>query len=330
MAFVKLDCGILNSTLWVDRDAREVFITALLMAEPFQLEQPTAQLNVRNLDEAGWEAPPGWYGMVQAAGIGIIHRSGIEQERGLAALERLGCPEPDSRSREYEGRRLVRVDGGYLVLNFDKYRRKDHSAAERSRRYRERKASRVAPITSRVATRSTTQAEAEVEADAYKDKSTALVTLSRDASHPTSMEKRSNGKALSATAVIDELHAVGQQTAQRQTKEAFRGVMVKILFAYWATRLGHDKALLDSKRRQVLARRLAENGDNLSELLYAVDGALRDEWTMGRANNSQRKYDGVETIFRDREQVERFAGSIPAHKAGTPHPMAIKYGSAHE
>ncbi len=167
MAFVKLDCGILNSTLWVDRDAREVFITALLMAVPGELDAPTPQLEVNALKETGWAVPPGWYGLVPAAGIGIVQRCGLEESRGLAALERLGSPEPSSRTREFDGRRLVRIDGGYVVLNFDKYRQKDHSAAERSRRYREKKAaSRVSPHTSRVATRSVTQAEADAEAQA--------------------------------------------------------------------------------------------------------------------------------------------------------------------
>src|SRR5439155_9825123 len=175
MAFVKLDCGILNSTIWMDRDAREVFITALLMALPDELTEPAPQLEIRSLKETGYVVPPGWYGFVPAAGVGILRQAGMDRKRGLAALERLGNPEPDSRSKEYGGRRLVRVDGGFVVLNFVKYRERDHTAAERSRRYRERlKAkeelgvSRVAAITPRVASRSVTQAEADAEADKSK------------------------------------------------------------------------------------------------------------------------------------------------------------------
>lgn len=185
MAFVKLDCGILNSTIWVDRDAREVFITALLMAEPKELESPQPQLEVKAIRETGWSVPPGWYGMVPAAGIGIVRRSGVDEERGIAALERLGSPEPDSRSQDFDGRRLVRVDGGYVVLNFDKYRQKDHSAAERSRRYRERKkASRVSSGSPRVASRSATQAEAQAEAQAYPEAEEAFGVGYRELGSP--------------------------------------------------------------------------------------------------------------------------------------------------
>jgi hypothetical protein len=144
--YVKLDCGILNSTLWFERDAREVFITALLMAEPYELTEPTAQIEVSSLDLTGWMVPPGWYGFVPAAGVGIIHRAGIDEARGRAALELLCAPELSSRSPEHDGRRLARVDGGYLVLNFIKYREKDATTAERSRRWRERQKARKSTV----------------------------------------------------------------------------------------------------------------------------------------------------------------------------------------
>jgi hypothetical protein len=139
MSFVKLDCGILDSTLWIDREARELFITALLMAVPVEFKDVRRQLEVRTLEETGFEVPPGEYGFVAAAGQGIVRRAGMDLEIGLSALERLGAPEPDSRTPDFEGRRLVRVAGGYVVLNFRLYRDKDHTAAERMRRYREKR-----------------------------------------------------------------------------------------------------------------------------------------------------------------------------------------------
>ena len=139
MAFVKLDCGILDSTIWFDPDARILFITAMLMAAPYELTESVPAIAIRTLDQTGFVVPPGWYGRIKASGIGIISRSKapITEEQGLSALERLASPEPVSSSVEFEGRRLVRVDGGFLVLNFAKYREKDHTAAERSKRYRE-------------------------------------------------------------------------------------------------------------------------------------------------------------------------------------------------
>ena len=139
MAFVKLDAGILNSTIWVLRPDLEIFITALLMAYPVELTEPTPTIKIRTLDDDDFVIPPGWYGMVEAAGPGLVDRARIDIADGMKALERLASPEPDSRSQDFEGRRLVRVDGGYIVLNFMRYRDKDHTAAERQRRLRERR-----------------------------------------------------------------------------------------------------------------------------------------------------------------------------------------------
>ena len=168
MAYVKLDCGMLTSTIWMDRQAREVFITALLMAEPAQFDEPIQEIATRSLDYTGWVAPSGWYGFVPAANVGIIRFAGLAEEEGLQALERLASPDLGSRSQKFEGRRLIRVDHGYLVLNYDFYRQKDHTAAERQRRFRERKALRVMSLTSRVTSRDVTQAEAEAKAKAKK------------------------------------------------------------------------------------------------------------------------------------------------------------------
>jgi len=181
MAFVKLDCGILNSTLWVEREPRDVFITALLMAQPIEIREPMPQFEVRSLEQTGFVVPPGWYGFVQAAGPGIVRMSMADQAAGMDALEKLGAPDPESRSSDFEGRRLVRVDGGYVVLNYMKYRDKDMGAAVRSARYRERKAQQAsASVTrdtntvTRDASRSVTKEEAEAEEEKRSTRSRLL------------------------------------------------------------------------------------------------------------------------------------------------------------
>jgi hypothetical protein len=143
MAFVKLDCGILRSTLWLDRDCREIFITALLMAEPREFDAPQQQLATRTLELTGYSVPPDWYGFVAAAGVGIIGAAGLERETGMLALEKLASPDLESRSQDFDGRRLIRIDGGYLVLNFMKYRDRDYTGAARAQRYRERRANKA-------------------------------------------------------------------------------------------------------------------------------------------------------------------------------------------
>jgi hypothetical protein len=120
------------------------------MAEPREFPNPIAQIEVDSLELTGWSAPPGWYGYVPAAGVGIIVRCGVDKEAGIAGLRRLGSPELDSRNPNFEGRRMIRMDGGYVILNYMRYRDKDHTASERQQRLRDRrKALRVASVTPR-------------------------------------------------------------------------------------------------------------------------------------------------------------------------------------
>lgn len=170
MAFVKLDTGILDSTLWIERDQRELFITALLMAEPREFEHSIRQIKIGELEFTDFEAPPGWYGFVPAASFGIINRAGVDKDAGMEALRKLGDPESESRSKQFEGRRMIRMDGGFVILNYMKYRDKDHTAAERQRRLRERR--KVQDVTRDVkdVTRDETQQSRNVtqaDADAY-------------------------------------------------------------------------------------------------------------------------------------------------------------------
>lgn len=137
--FIKLDTQILDSTLWVERECRDVFITAMLLAEPYELNEPAEQLEVRAIKGTGFVVPPGWYGFIRTAGSGIVRRALLDAEAGLVALEKLGSVDPESRSQDFGGRRLVRIDGGYLVLNFMNYRDHDYTSAVRSKAYRDRK-----------------------------------------------------------------------------------------------------------------------------------------------------------------------------------------------
>lgn len=149
MPYVKLDTGILDSTLWLcDSDVRVVFITMLTMARPD--------------------------GMCEATAPGIARRANLSIEATRSALRVLEAPDEDSRSLDNEGRRTVRVDGGYFIVNYDKYRQKDHTATERKRKERAKKKAEESRSVTNVTrdgcdvTPPVTQAEAKAEAKAKK------------------------------------------------------------------------------------------------------------------------------------------------------------------
>ena len=124
---------------------------------------------------------------------------------------------------------------------------------------------------------------------------------------------------------IAALRTLDVDAAVHLEREQLAQARVALIFSYWAKVMHRARALLDAKREKRLLARLRENDGDVSELLYGVDGAKGDDWTMGRDVKSQRAYNGIETIFRDREQVERFAELCVGYRKGETHPLALKY-----
>lgn len=143
---------MLNSSIWWEKAQRDIFITALLMAEPHEIREKSPQIEIHTLDFTGWSVPKGWYGFVSAASVGIIKMADIGREEGLAALEALGNPDKESKSKAFEGRRMVRINGGFVILNYMDYRDKDHTGAERQKRWRERQKKKRAPKIDKIIT----------------------------------------------------------------------------------------------------------------------------------------------------------------------------------
>ncbi len=122
MPFVKLDCGIIHSSLWAeDSDTKICWITLLLLADAT--------------------------GFVRAAASAIAREAGIPAEVARRALDLFMSPDDESRTPDNAGKRVERVDGGYRVLNYEKYRERDYTNAERQKRWRESQRSNVTPVT---------------------------------------------------------------------------------------------------------------------------------------------------------------------------------------
>ena len=152
---------------------------------------------------------------------------------------------------------------------------------------------------------------------------------------PSILDTHTNGQktatAVVKRATVGEIQAhlaqvladVQAGTQQRLRATEVRELQAELVFAYWAVRLNHNGTVLDKKRLGRLTARLGENKGDVHELLYVVDGALRDPHLMGQNQNAT-KYDGIETIFRDRGQVERLA-ALANYAPGKQHKMATKY-----
>jgi hypothetical protein len=138
MPFVKVDSQLLESSLWPLRPARDLFLTMLMMAKPIDITEPMTTYKVGSNEEDEFVIPPGEnYGLVEAAGSGIARRAVVTDEEWEAALAELAGPDPESRNPRFDGRRIARVSGGFVVLNYGEYREKDYSTP-RVQKFRER------------------------------------------------------------------------------------------------------------------------------------------------------------------------------------------------
>lgn len=163
--FVKLFGSILGSTIWREDPATKVvWITLLALADQDGIVESSIP------------------GLANYAGVGIAETE--------TALQKFQSPDPYSRTPEHEGRRIEPMDGGWRILNHDKYRRKmspeeqREKAAIRQQRHRDRL--RVTPKRDESVTgcdghgKSRVSRQAEAEAEAEKSNTSAYSANERE------------------------------------------------------------------------------------------------------------------------------------------------------
>lgn len=117
--YAKLYASILDSSVWSESMATRIVWVAML-----------AMCNRE--------------GFVEASFSGLCRRANVTSAEGREAVKALESPDMDSKSPEWGGRRIEKVEGGWQILNYAKYRDaqtpKQIATAERQRRFRERRA----------------------------------------------------------------------------------------------------------------------------------------------------------------------------------------------
>ena len=78
-------------------------------------------------------------GNVYGSIVGLAPVARITTAESKKAFEILSSPDPDSRSPEEEGRRIIAVEGGWHLVNHKKYRNKAKSRASYYQEWRNSK-----------------------------------------------------------------------------------------------------------------------------------------------------------------------------------------------
>lgn len=118
MSFTKLDPGITESSIWFAPPATRCVWFAFLAKSDMN-------------------------GFVNVSRPGMEHLCNVTKEEFDTAIKYLEGPDPESKSKRYEGRRIEKVDGGWMVINHDKYHdhenKKREQTKERVKRWRSKK-----------------------------------------------------------------------------------------------------------------------------------------------------------------------------------------------
>lgn len=147
-SYTKLFSSLITSSVWgEDVETKVVWITLLALADQ--------------------------HGEVQAAVPGVARLAGIELEATRRALGVLEAPDPDSRTPDEEGRRIIPIEGGWRLVNHAKYRalaskeqrREQDRIRKAETRARERVSASVRNLSAPCPQKSA-QAEADTEAEA--------------------------------------------------------------------------------------------------------------------------------------------------------------------
>lgn len=146
--FVKLFSSITESSLWSEpKEVRLLFVTMLAKANQI--------------------------GFVEASLPGLARVANLSMEETVSALECLQSPDKFSKNPENEGRRIISVPGGFMILNYEDYRER-RNVEERQeymrnymKAYRKRKQTETDVNTSKPPL---AKAEAEAEAEARRER----------------------------------------------------------------------------------------------------------------------------------------------------------------
>lgn len=214
-AFTKLDSGIVHSTIWIQpHDVLRAWIALLALADQ--------------------------HGIARTAAPALAHLCMIPLDRMREILRTLESPDEDSRSEADDGRRIVKIEGGWRLVNHAAYRARRDTDTERERKrewdrqnrpsgHARAEQSDASPTQSDASpTNPTNPPQAEAEAEAEPSKSKEQVR-SRGSRLP--MDWRPSGEE------VQWANAKRPDLAIQEEVEHFRD--------YWHSKAGKDACKCD-------------------------------------------------------------------------------------
>jgi len=294
--FVVLDAEILSSSVWSEAaHVRLVWITMLILCDT--------------------------EGYVGAALPGIARAAGVTLEEAEEALGRLQQPDPHSRTKSYEGRRVTEADRGWRILNFLEHL--DHLSAARKQardrvfRFRQRKKAREAAAREAAVMESNatvTDGHVTVVAGSREQGVGNRDVITDPPLRVGESEATPDPPPVVVDAVVSDglIQSVGE-TVPRElalvSSEPSESDGARLVFDYWREQTGHSRAQWTPERAKALRDRLREEPGTMSQkiagLMLVVDGALLDPLFNGTEKGTP--YLDFENLFvhKGRNRIEK-------------------------
>jgi hypothetical protein len=246
--FTKLHSGILGSTIWRESPSvKVVWITLLALADQD--------------------------GIVEGTVPGLAAFSNVSLEDTEAAIEKFLSPDKYSRTPDCEGRRIEVIEGGWRLLNYEKYREKlsQEDLKEKARLRQQRHRDRVACHEKR----DTAVTECDGHGKSRMSRQAEADCRGQNAEAELKPKPISSNLDLEKDAVREVFTCYLQKTARNQA-------------LYELTPKRMDKGL--SRLRECLKKSVDEELPSAVAMMkLALDAMVRSDWHMGRDPKTQGK-----------------------------------------
>lgn len=316
--YVKLFGTLLDSSIWAEDHATvRVWITLLLMGDK--------------------------EGAVRSSPSGLARRANVTLAECHQAIKTLQDPDIETGTQEYGGRRIESVEGGWLLLNYEKYReikteaQLQAAARQRAKYYRDKEAhEKDDSVSSHAPHASSASASASVSQDGSSEKG----DLGNGGESLAMVRKPTKTKPVKAPEIQLAIADIANKTLAG-TK--LRYAQVVVIFAYWVAKMSKDAKTTELSSDRFNRIEHWVKARNASWCFYMIDGSLKNK----RLVQKDQKFLGIDNIF-PYQKADRVEESValtkfsrqPIHAMVVEHPeiqtaeerstLAPQQGGGHE
>ncbi len=249
-------------------------------------------------------------GRVLSSLPGMAHIAGVSMEQCQDAIAKLTGPDPYSRTKEHEGRRIQECDGGWLLLNYLKYR---EMRDQDERRIQTREAVSRHRARKHVSQSKPQKAQEEAEEEAERTTenrhvanatvgSESAVSVAERLKAGCGVQSHDDSQSKPIPKLVDSRVQIPADTALSlppicflEPPQAEAALLVEIqtralpeveAVEYWKAKAGVSPRSADVVKAYVArARKRLSEGLTLEQLKGAVDGALADDFWRAKARD---------------------------------------------